>query len=127
VALKIFHDWLTPQSIARIRAAHRTVARLHDPNLLLVYDCGEHDGLLHVAEELIEGVTLEEKIAGVPQPPLEAARLVATLAGALHYAHMQGLVHRNLKPRVVLLAPHGTVKISSFELAKLLKECGLFE
>jgi serine/threonine protein kinase len=119
MALKVFNR-LAPDWLNRIRAACRALARLKHPNLLQVYDCGARDGLLYVAEELVEGRNLEQQVAGTMQPPRAAARLVETLARAMAHAHAAGIVHRNLKPRVVLLAADGQPKISSFELAKLL-------
>jgi serine/threonine protein kinase len=115
VALKIFRERLD-----RVLAANRAVARLSHPNLVQVIDCGERDGLLYVAEELVDGTSLDRKIAGMPQPPGEAARLVETLAGAVHYAHQHGIVHRNLKPGVVLVTCLGVPKVGSFDLARLL-------
>jgi serine/threonine protein kinase len=122
VALKIFHDWLTPKTLTRIKATYRAIARLQHPNIVQVYDCGERDGWLYVAEELVDGVSLDQKSAGAPQPPREAAHLIATLAEAIHHAHQHGVIHRNLKPRVVLLTRLNNPKISSFELAKLVGE-----
>ena len=119
VALKLFHDSLSARTLTRIRTASRAMARLNHPNLLHVYDWGEREGLFYVAEEYVEGVTLDQRSAGRPQPPWEAARLVETVARAIHHAHRQGIVHRNLKPTVVLLTAEGTPKISSFELARV--------
>jgi serine/threonine protein kinase len=119
VALKIFNR-LEPEWLGRIRAASRALARLNHPNILQVRDCGERDGLLYVAEDLVEGMTLDQHIAGKTQTPRAAARLVEILARAIHHIHASGIVHRNLKPRVVLLPLYGEPKISSFEMAKLL-------
>jgi serine/threonine protein kinase len=115
VALKIFRDGLD-----RFLTANRALSRLHHPNLVHLYDCGEREGLLYVAEELIDGVTLDRRIADGPLPPQEGAQLVETLARAIHYIHQKGIVHRNLKPRVIHLTALGIPKISSFDLAKLL-------
>jgi serine/threonine protein kinase len=120
VALKIFNDTLSSANLSHIRAANRALARLSHPNIVQVFDCGERDGLLYIAEELVEGISLDQQSAGRPQHPQSAAELVETLARAMHHAHQQGIVHRNLKPRVVLLNSFGIPKISSFELAKLL-------
>jgi serine/threonine protein kinase len=117
VALKIFREQL-----GRILAANKAVARLQHTNLVQVYDGGERDGLLYVAEELVDGGSLEEQAAGRPQPPAEAARLVEVLARAMQYVHDHGVVHRNLKPRVVLLTALGVPKIGSFDLARLLDQ-----
>jgi serine/threonine-protein kinase len=84
-----------------------------------VFDCGERDGLLYVAEELVAGTTLAQRLADRPLPPDEAARLLETLARALHHVHAHGIIHRNLKPRVVLLSAEGVPKVGSFDLAVL--------
>jgi serine/threonine protein kinase len=115
VALKIFREELD-----RCLIANQALARLQHPNIVQLYDCGKREGLLYVAEELIEGKTLDAQIAAGPQPPREAAGLVETLARAVHYVHQSKIVHRNLKPRVIHLTAHGIPKISSFDLAKLL-------
>jgi serine/threonine protein kinase len=120
VALKLFYDGLPARTLTRIRIASRAMARLNHPNLLHVYDCGERDGIYYLAEEYVEGVTLDQRCVQTTYSASEAACLVETIARAIHHAHQHGIVHRNLKPRVVLLTAEGTPKISSFELAKVL-------
>jgi serine/threonine-protein kinase len=114
VALKVYR-----QSLNRVLAANRAVSRLSHPNLVQVYDCGERDGRLFVAEEFVEGGSLARQLAKGPQLPRPAARMIETLARAMHYVHQHGLVHRNLKPSVILLTDLGIPKISSFDLARL--------
>jgi serine/threonine-protein kinase len=96
------------------------MAGLKHDNILQVYDSGVRDGVYYVAEELAEGISLENKTRNQPQPLREAAQLVEKLALALHDVHGCGIVHRNLKPQVVLLTRNGVPKIGSFELARLL-------
>jgi serine/threonine protein kinase len=114
VALKLFRDRL-----GRVLAAARAVARLSHPNLVQVFDCGERDGLLYVAEEFVDGGSLARVLAAGPLPPGDAAALVETLARAVHHAHRHGIIHRNLKPGVVLLTGLGVPKVGSFDLAYL--------
>ncbi|MGH7173210.1 MAG: protein kinase domain-containing protein [Gemmataceae bacterium] len=94
------------------------IARLQHVNVVQVYEVGEHEGLPFLSLELLNGGNLEQKCAGLPQPPREAAALVEVLARAVHYAHGQGIVHRDLKPSNILLTEQGEPKISDFGLAK---------
>ncbi len=82
------------------------LAALHHPNIIRAFGAGEADGLPYLVMEYIAGGTLGSQIAGQPQPPLEAARLVRQLADAIDAAHAAGFVHRDLKPSNVLLDPH---------------------
>jgi serine/threonine-protein kinase len=119
VALKVFHETLSRASLDRIQEAVLAVGRVNHPNVVHVYDRGERDGRVYIAEELVEGGTLAARVGGKPQPPAEAARLAEAVATGLHCAHLNGIVHGNLKPQVVLLTPDGVPKVSSFELARL--------
>ena len=103
---------------ARFLAEADAIARLQHPNIVTVYEVGEHDGLPYLSLEYIAGGTLADRLAGVPQPPRAAAALVVSLAGAVQYAHDHGVVHRDLKPSNVLLASTSIPKITDFGLAK---------
>jgi serine/threonine protein kinase len=118
MALKIFNR-LEPDWLGRVQAATRAVGQLQHPNIVRVFDCGVRDGRLYVAEEFVDGVPLDERLAVRSYPPEDAAHLLDTLARAVHHAHEHGIVHRNLKPRVVLIARDGLPKITSFELARV--------
>jgi serine/threonine-protein kinase len=107
---------------ARFRAEARAEARLQHPNIVQVYEIGEHDGVPYFSLELVDGGCLSRKVAGRPQPVGDAARLVQALARAVQYAHLRGIVHRDLKPANVLLTADGTPKIADFGLAKCLDE-----
>jgi serine/threonine-protein kinase len=131
VALKMIlaGPHLSPEARRRFRLEARAIARLRHPNIVQVYDVGEHAGCPYLSLELVEGGTLADRLAGAPRPPDEAARIVATLAEAVDYAHRQGVIHRDLKPANVLLgSPAGgpgrlamdELKITDFGLGKIL-------
>jgi WD40 repeat protein len=105
VALKVIAagPYLSPDVRKRFRREAQTVARLQHPNIVQIYDVGEETGYLYLALELVEGGSLTGWLGGTPKGAPEAARLVARLAGAIDYAHGQGVVHRDLKPANILM------------------------
>jgi tRNA A-37 threonylcarbamoyl transferase component Bud32 len=106
------------QALARFRIEAEAVARLQHPNIVQIYEVGEQDGLPFFSLEFVSGGTLKARLDGTPWTDRRAARLVATLAEAMHYAHRQGILHRDLKPANVLLTADGQPKITDFGLAK---------
>jgi serine/threonine-protein kinase len=93
---------------ARFQAEAEAAARLHHPNIVTVHEVGSVDGQAFFCMEYVEGRTLAQRVtADGPLPGREAARLVATIARAVHHAHTQGVVHRDLKPSNVLLSGTG--------------------
>jgi hypothetical protein len=111
--------------LARFRAEAEAVARMQHPNIVQIFETGQQDGLPYFTLEYVDGGSLAHKLDGTPLPPSEAAKLVETLARAVHYAHTHGVVHRDLKPGNVLLANDGTPKITDFGLAKKVEGGGL--
>jgi WD40 repeat protein len=111
---------LRGEGAGRLLGEAEAAARLRHPNVVQVYEVGEHAGRPYLAMEFVEGGSLEQKLAAGPPPPREAAALVRALARAMHHAHRQHVIHRDLKPANVLLAEDGTPKIADFGLAKRL-------
>ena len=126
VALKMIRagSLAKPEDRARFRVEAEAVAELRHPNIIQIYDIGEVGALPFVALELLEGGSLDDLLAGTPQPGRSSATMVATLARAIHAAHQAGIIHRDLKPSNVLFAAEGTPKITDFGLAKRLDEDG---
>lgn len=109
-----------PDELARFRSEAEAVARLQHPHIVQIYDVGDTSGRPYLALEFMAGGSLADKLADKPQPPREAAEMVRTLARAVHHAHLNHILHRDLKPGNVLLAADGTPKVADFGLAKRL-------
>ena len=112
VALKVLAGGTRVGSDAqvRFRTEGQAVAQLQHPNIVQIYDLGEHRGISYFALEYVDGGSLDRLIdrGGWPRGTAPAARaaaeLVRTLARAMQYAHERGIVHRDLKPSNILLA-----------------------
>jgi WD40 repeat protein len=122
VALKVLRRgaFASAEELARFATEARALACLEHPNIVRVYDAGEHGGCPYLALELVEGGSLEDRIAETPFPARQAAQVVEALARAAHHAHGQAIVHRDLKPANVLLTADNVPKITDFGLAKRL-------
>ncbi len=90
---------------ARFRLEAEAGARLKHPNIVQVFDVGEHAGFAFIAFELVEGQTLRQWQGEQPADPHDAVRIMIGLARAIHHAHQAGIIHRDIKPANVLLAP----------------------
>jgi serine/threonine protein kinase len=88
---------------ARFLAEAQALARVHHPNVVALYEVGEHEGRPYLALEWADGGTLAARLAGVPQPDQQAAAWIEDLARAIDHVHRLGIVHRDLKPANVLL------------------------
>jgi tetratricopeptide (TPR) repeat protein len=104
--------------LARFLIEAKAIAQLQHPNIVAIYEIGEHEGRPFFSLEYLDGGSLQGKMNGVPMPPREAAQMVAKVARAVHFAHEHGIIHRDLKPANVLLTQHGEPKLTDFGLAK---------
>ncbi len=110
-----------PEDLVRFETEAKAVAAFEHVNIVKIFEISEQDGLPFLSLEYLPGGSLAHKIAGKPQPPDEAARIVEVLANAMHVAHQHKVIHRDLKPANVLLAADGTLKITDFGLVKRLE------
>jgi serine/threonine protein kinase len=96
----------------------RTAAQLRHPNIVTVHDVGSVGETTFIASEFIDGVNLADLLSGTKPPPRRAAEICARVADALQHAHDQGVIHRDLKPRNIMLDGEGEPHLLDFGLAK---------
>ena len=105
--------------LRRFEQEARSVAALNHPNILGVYDLGQHQGSAYMVTELLEGETLRDTLIHGPLSQRRAIEYASQIAEGLAAAHDKGIVHRDLKPENIFITADGRVKILDFGLAKL--------
>lgn len=111
----------------RFRREARVAAALQHRGITVVHDFGEHEGVLYLVMELLEGENLGQVLQAAHRgllPVDEVAGIASQIAAALAYTHAQGIVHRDLKPANVIRLSDGTVKICDFGIARLGHDIG---
>jgi len=121
VAIKVLPEAFAEDAerLRRFEQEARTLAALSHPNIVQVFEAGEHEGRPYLVMELLEGETLRDGLAKGRLPWRKAVELAAAVADGLAAAHAKGIVHRDLKPENLVFSEHGHLKILDFGLAKL--------
>ena len=107
--------------VARFELEARAASALNHPGIVAVHDIGWHDGVPFMVTELLEGETLQHRLARAPLSLTEALACARQLAAGLVAAHERGIVHRDLKPANLFVTVQGQLKILDFGVAKLLR------
>ncbi|WP_170135658.1 serine/threonine-protein kinase [Nannocystis exedens] len=121
VALKVIRPEVVaeaPGEQGRLLREARALARLSHPNVVQVYEVGEHEGGVFIVMELVPGTTLAHWLAGAPRPLEDILRRFVEAAHGLEAAHRAGVVHRDFKPANALVGEDGRVRLVDFGLAR---------
>jgi tetratricopeptide (TPR) repeat protein len=122
VAIKVLPRGVSDQrALARFELEARAAGALEHPNVLAVHDVGMHEGSPFIVSELLEGLTLRQRLGQGALPGAEAVSLAFQLAQGLAATHEKGIVHRDLKPENLFVLREGRLKILDFGVAKLLQ------
>ena len=123
VAVKVLSPSLATDSdrLRRFEQEARAAGALNHPNILAIYDFGEHEGSPYLVSELLEGKTLREQMVDRAIPVRKAVDYGIQIARGLSAAHEKRIVHRDLKPENIFITADGRVKIMDFGIAKFLR------
>ncbi len=140
VALKVLPSPLSgsAERLQRFRTEAQATARIDDPRIVKIHSVGEQDGIAYIAMEKVDGRGLADEItalraaapAALPAPNTtsavrQLAAFVAEIAEALHAAHREGVVHRDVQPRNILVQPDGSPVLIDFGLARIMTDPGV--
>lgn len=122
VALKMIRSGrsATKAEVRRFHTEAEAAGNLDHPNVVPIYESGEHLGQHFFSMKLVEGRSLAQTLQDQPMAPRRAAELMIRIASGVHHAHQRGILHRDLKPTNILIDQRGEPQIMDFGLAKLL-------
>jgi serine/threonine-protein kinase len=111
-----------PELLSRFQTEARAAGLLTHPNIVVVYDAGEENGLYYITMELIEGKSLQALLdSGHSFPVPRVLRIMEQTCSALQFAHERSIIHRDIKPANLMLTADDTVKVTDFGTAKILQ------
>jgi eukaryotic-like serine/threonine-protein kinase len=111
-----------PELLTRFQTEARAAGLLTHPNIVVVYDAGEENGLYFITMELVEGKSLQALLDGGHAFPVpRVIRILEQTCSALQFAHERNIVHRDIKPANLMLTADDTVKVTDFGTAKILQ------
>jgi serine/threonine-protein kinase len=111
-----------PELLTRFQTEARAAGLLTHPNIVVVFDAGEEDGLYYITMELVEGKSLQALLDGGHAFPLpRTLRIMEQTCSALQFAHERNVIHRDIKPANLMLTADDTVKVTDFGTAKILQ------
>jgi eukaryotic-like serine/threonine-protein kinase len=110
------------ETLERFRREARAISVLNHPNICTLYDIGVYEGRPFLVLELLDGLSLKERLAGGHLPHWEVVALGIQTCRALEAAHAKGVVHRDLKPANIFVTSDGHTKVLDFGVAKLLSD-----
>jgi len=129
VAIKVLADELRDDELAwaRLLREARLASQLNHPHIAAIYDLGEEEGRAYIVMEYVEGLTLADLIPEGGMPLEQVARYAGQIAGALAFAHQQGVIHGDLKGSNIIVNPEGNLKLLDFGLGRRIPRRGMAE
>ena len=119
VAIKFLKQTDDREKLARFRREAKVISSLNHPNIVTVFEFGQHENNHYIVTELIRGKVLRREIAAKGQTIDEILDIAIQISNALTAAHAAGIIHRDIKPENIMVLPDGYVKVLDFGLAKL--------
>jgi serine/threonine protein kinase len=105
--------------VERFQREAKAAAGLRHPNIVVIHDVGQEEGIYYIVMEYLEGRTLKQVIEqGGPLPPKQVGRILEQVAAALDYAHKRGFIHRDVKPANIFVGEGDRVTLTDFGIAK---------
>jgi len=127
VAVKVLRSDLArdPSFVARFRKEALAAAGLNHPGIVAVYDSGEEGSNSYIVMELVNGHTLREELQNSPNLTVERSlEIIEGVLDALSYSHLNGIIHRDIKPGNIMLTDAGAVKVMDFGIARAMDDIG---